>query len=87
MLHVVFGHGEHRSWLSFLAERQSPPTPARERGIDCGLRAELSWPIELAAGQVLGATPCWPYLFGAPALCSTLAVCSRIFGSGSLELR
>ena len=40
------------------AERRSPPTPDRGRGIDCGLRVERSWRIELAAGKVLGATPC-----------------------------
>jgi hypothetical protein len=30
MLHVVFGHGEHRSWLSFLAERSGPAAWHRE---------------------------------------------------------
>lgn len=36
----------------------SPPTPARGRGFDSGLRLEWPWRIERAAGQVLGATPC-----------------------------
>jgi hypothetical protein len=42
----------------FLAYRQRPPTPALERGFDCGLKVEWSWRMELAAGQVLGAPPC-----------------------------
>src|SRR5690606_10368168 len=37
---------------------RSPLTPARGRGFDCGLKVEWSWRIELAAGQVLRATPC-----------------------------
>jgi transposase len=41
-----------------LSQRQSPLTPARGRDFDCGLRVEWSWRIELAAGQVLRATPC-----------------------------
>jgi len=28
---------EELEWEIFLAERRSPPTPARERGFDCGL--------------------------------------------------
>jgi hypothetical protein len=40
--------------------RSSPLTPARGRGFEYWLRLEWSWRIELAAGQVLRATPCWP---------------------------
>lgn len=47
-----------RSPLMPSFERQSPLTPPRGRGFDCGLREELSWRIELAAGQVLRSTPC-----------------------------
>lgn len=36
----------------------SPLTPDRWQGFDCGLKVEWSWRIELAAGQLLGATPC-----------------------------
>jgi hypothetical protein len=39
-------------------QRQSPLTPARGRGFDCGLKVESSYRFELAAGQVLRATPC-----------------------------
>ena len=49
--------------IEFSVERHSPPTPTRRRGFDCGLRVERSWRIELAAGQVLGATPCSTLLF------------------------
>ena len=44
--------------VKFSVERRRPPTPALGRGLDCGLKVEWSWQIELAAGQVLGAPPC-----------------------------
>ena len=47
-----------RVFISRQFQRRSPPTSARGRGFECGLKVEWSWRIELAAGQVLGATPC-----------------------------
>jgi len=49
--------------IHFFSERRSPLTPARERGFDCALKFEWPWRIELAAGQVLRATPCSTLLF------------------------
>ena len=43
-------------------------TPDRGRGFDCGLKVELSWRLELAAGQGFGAPTCSPsFGLGSPA--------------------
>ena len=60
----------HRVSVQFLPNVKRHRTPGRGRGIDCGLRLNWPWRIELAKGQGFCAPVCCANWLQARAICS-----------------